>query len=174
MMKKLFALSVILIAFTAGAFAQTNQATATATATIVTPITLSREGNLSFGNIVPPISGTGYVTVQPSGPPIYTDVSGSPSPTATADVTPAIFTVSGTPGAAYNILLPASAITLSAPNGATMTVDDFVSSPDETAGGTLDDQDGEDELRVGATLEIGANQAAGTYTGSFSVTVNYD
>ena len=170
MMKKLLALSVFLIAFTAAAFSQVS-AQATATATIVTSITIATEENLSFGNITPSISG-GTVTVPPTGTPSYSGVTDSPSPVETAAINPAIFTVSGTPGAAYNILLPGT-ITLTGPNGS-MTVSNFTSSPDADTGGTLSD-DGTEELRVGARLNVGANQEPGTYTsGSFDVTVNYN
>lgn len=171
-MKKLFAILIIPFAFVAATFAQ---ATATATATIVTPITITKSGtDLSFGNIMPSATLAGTVAVAPNGSPTYTDVTASLSPTATAAVTAAVFTVTGTPDATYDIGLPAGTITLTGPGGNTMTAGSFVSDPDITAG-HLSDPGGTETLRVGATLSVSANQAAGTYiSGNFTVTVNYN
>ena len=64
-----------------------------------------------------------------------------------------------------NITLPGTA-TLS--NGtATMTLSNFVSNPAATMGTST-------VLTVGATLTVAANQAPGNYTGTFSVTVDYN
>jgi hypothetical protein len=52
-----------------------------------------------------------------------------------------------------------------------MQVDNFVSSLGATA--ALDAQ-GAQALKVGATLNVDANQAVGLYTGSFDVTVAYN
>ena len=52
-----------------------------------------------------------------------------------------------------------------------MTVDTFTDdagvNPKLPAGGS-------DTFNVGATLNVGATQAAGTYSGTFAVTVNYN
>ena len=53
-----------------------------------------------------------------------------------------------------------------------MTVDNFVSSPDDTNPVTLGGA--ATVLRVGATLNVAANQVSGTYTGTFDVSVNYN
>jgi len=50
-----------------------------------------------------------------------------------------------------------------------MTVDTFTSTPSGT--GTL--TGGAETLNVGATLQVGIGQATGSYTGTYSVTVNY-
>lgn len=171
-MKKLFAFSVIMIAFAANAFSQS--ATATATATIVTPITISKTGtDLSFGNIIPSTTVTGYVVVAPDGTPTYTDVTASASPTATAAVTAAVFTVTGTPDATYDITLPSGNVVLDGPGTNEMNANNFTSDPSGT--GQLSNPGGTETLRVGATLNVAANQAAGTYTSApFTVTVNYN
>jgi len=171
-MKKLFALSIILIVFSASAFSQS--ATATATATIVTPITISKTGtDLSFGNIIPSATLAGTVVVAPDGTPTYNDVTSSASPTATAAVTAAVFTVTGTPDATYDITLPSGNVVLDGPGTNEMNANDFESDPD--ASGQLSTPGGTQILRVGATLDVAANQAAGTYTSApFTVTVNYN
>ena len=56
-----------------------------------------------------------------------------------------------------------------------MAVGTFTSTPTVAAGGTLDAL-GAQNIYVGATLTVGANQAPGTYTNAtaFTVTVNYN
>ncbi len=51
-----------------------------------------------------------------------------------------------------------------------MTIDTF----NHDAGATPTLAGGSDTFNVGATLHVGATQAAGTYSGTFSVTVNYN
>jgi hypothetical protein len=85
-------------------------------------------------------------------------------------ISAAAFDVTGAPNATYSISLPASA-TITAPGPITMTVDTFVSNPTPT--GTLSGG-GSQTLAVGATLQVGANQGQGSYTGTFNVTVNYN
>ena len=169
-MTKFFAISIVALAFSASVFAQ---AQATATATIVTPITITQVTDMSFGNVVPSATLTGTVILAPNGTPTYGNVSAIGSPTATAAVTAASFTVAGTPGAIYDIALPGAAITLNTPSGAVMSVDAFTSTPTPT--GTLDASSGTQTLSVGATLHVGIAQAAGTYDSApFTVTVNYN
>jgi spore coat protein U-like protein len=52
-----------------------------------------------------------------------------------------------------------------------MTVNAFTSTPSGT--GTFN-SGGTATLNIGATLAVGANQTAGSYTGTFSVTVDYN
>ncbi len=86
-------------------------------------------------------------------------------------VSAAAFTVTGGANATYAITLPTS-ITLTGPAGSTaMTVDTFTSNPGST--GTLS-SGGTQVLTVGASLDVGANQADGDYNGTFTVTVTYN
>ena len=80
----------------------------------------------------------------------------------------ASFDVTGDGNANYSITLPSST-TLSS-GGNTMIVDTF--NHDAGASPTL--VGGSDTFNVGATLHVGATQASGTYSGTFSVTVNYN
>ncbi|MGA3287283.1 MAG: DUF4402 domain-containing protein [Bacteroidota bacterium] len=168
-MKKLTLLiALLLIGLSANALAANPSASASASATavIVTPISISQSGNnLSFGNIVASVAG-GTVVVDPSGTPSYSGVS---VPSTPGTITAAAFSVTGSAGLTYAITLPGSA-TLNS-GGNSMTLGTFTSSPSAT--GTLDGS-GAQALTVGATLTVGASQAAGTYTGTFSVTVAYN
>lgn len=163
-MKKILAFSVVLLAFTAGAFAQS--ATATATAVIVSPIAISRTADMSFGNIIADTDG-GTVVLVPAG---TRTLNGLTSPSIVGTVTAASFTVTGLTGATYSITLPANHTISSGGNN--MVVDTFTSNPSGT--GTL--TGGTETLNVGATLNVGGAQPAGTYTNAagFTVTVNYN
>jgi hypothetical protein len=81
------------------------------------------------------------------------------------------FTVSGTPGAAYAISLPANGTVALTGPGADMALNGFLSSP--TPLGTLSGG-GSQMLSIGATLSVGSNQTPGSYSGSFNVTVTYE
>jgi hypothetical protein len=93
-------------------------------------------------------------------------------PAITGTVAAAAFNVTGAANYTYAITLPGAAttITFGANN---MTVDTWTSTPSGT--GTLS-AGGSQTLTVGATLNVGASQAAGTYVSGtpFTVTVNYN
>ena len=155
-MKNLLVLAIIVLGFAATSFAQVT-ATASTTATIITPIAIEKDVDMNFGNIAvsPTLGGT--VVLPTSGS--RTKTGGVTLPVVTGTVSAASFTVTGEGNSTYSITLPSSAITLTGPSG-TMTVENFVSTPSNT--GTLNS--GTQEVKVGATLNVGAAQAAGTYT----------
>ncbi len=166
-MKKLIVFSVIMIAFTASAIAQVS-ATATATATIVAPIAITKDVDMNFGNVAASaVAGT--VVLTPAGARSVT--GGVTLPATAGTVAAASFTVTGTAGYTYSITLPGAPTTITS-GGNTMTVDVFTSNPTPT--GTL--TGGTSTLTVGATLNVGASQAAGVYVSGtpFTVTVNYN
>ena len=127
---------------------------------IAAPISISAGASMDFGTMTP--TGTaGTVTVTPAGvrTSVNVDLFGG-TPAA------ASFSVTGEPGQAYFITLPSSTTLTS--GGNTMTVDTFTD-----AGATPTLVGGSDTFNVGATLNVGGAQAAGTYSGTFPVTVNY-
>ncbi len=137
--------------------------TANVAITLLAPISISSSGDMDFGTMI--TTGTaGTVTVTPAGArsSVNVDLLGGFPAAASFDVT-------GDGNANYSITLPSSA-TLSS-GGNTMTVDTFTddagASPKLLPGGS-------ETFNVGATLSVGAAQAAGTYSGTFSVTVNYN
>ena len=137
---------------------------ANADAEIVAPIGISNTAGLNFGRVSPSgVAGT-----------VVLDTAGSRTPTNVSlltggTVSAATFAVTGSASETYTITLPASATITSGANN--MTVDTFT----HNAGGSPAlDGTGNDSFNVGATLNVGANQAAGSYTGTFSVTVDYN
>lgn len=144
-------------------------ATATATATIVTPISITKDVDMNFGNVAVQSTTAGTVVLTPAG--IRSATGGVTLPTTGGTVAAASFTVNGTSGYTYAITLPSTPLTITS-GGNTMTVSTFTSDPTPT--GTL--TGGTEVLNVGATLNVGAAQAAGTYVSGtpFDVTVNYN
>ena len=166
-MIKFFTITIVMFSFAASAFAQST-ATASATATILTPIAITKDVDMNFGNLA--ASGTsGTVVLTPAG---GRSATGGVTLLPAGTITAASFTVTGIAGTTYSIALPASATINSGVN--TMTVDFFNSTPTVLAGGTL--TGGTETLLVGATLNVGVAQVAGVYTTAtdFDVTVNYN
>ncbi|MCX6549147.1 MAG: DUF4402 domain-containing protein, partial [Acidobacteria bacterium] len=85
-----------------------------------------------------------------------------------AGVSAAAFDVAGEPNTSFSVALPASIQIASGKDS--MTVDNFFTD----AAAYLLDGTGAHALSVGAALSIAANQPAGLYSGSFSVTVAYN
>ena len=87
---------------------------------------------------------------------------------------PASFTIEGDAGAIFDITLPGNEEVVLQKSGdatKTMTVTDFTSSL-----GTSDVvlTAGSVNLKVGATLNVGANQEVGAYSATFNVSVAYN
>jgi hypothetical protein len=120
---------------------------------------------LSFGRFV---AGTGTVVISPSGARTTT---GAVIPLGSDPGQAAQFQVTGDPSASYAITLPADG-TVQLGNGShSMPVKAFTSSPASTSvlpGG------GSEILNVGATLEVGSGMPTGTYSGSFTLVVEYN
>ena len=133
--------------------------TGNATANIVAPITITNTSDLQFGDIV---AAAGTVTIAADGTPGGTLSSTGTQSAGTFDITGegtktfsiAIATVSNLTDGTDTI--PLSAYT-NTEGGATGTL----------VGGAL-------TLGVGATITLTGTEGAGAYTGSYSVTVDYN
>jgi len=132
----------------------------TASVEVLSPIAIAETQALNFGNISP--TGTaGTVAISTGGVRSNSNVDllgGLP--------TQAIFAITGAGNAAFSVSLPSSVI-LTGPE--TKTVDSFV----HDAGASPALSSGTATVNVGATLNVNATQAPGTYTGTYSVSVNY-
>ena len=160
-----------MVALSAKTHAQAT-ASATATATIVAPIAISKTVDLNFGNVAVIASGT--VVLAPADG-TRTKTGGVTLPSTIGTVTAASFDVTGEGVYTYAITLPSSDYTITRVGGTeTMAVNVFKSYPDVADNGAL--TAGAQTLKVGATLNVGAGQVAGTYTNAtgFDVTVNYN
>lgn len=167
-MKKIYLIALAVIGFSANSFAQVS-ADATATATIITPIAISKTVDMNFGNIaVGTTSGT--VILPPTGARAAT--GGVTLPNVVGTVSAASFSVTGAAGSTYVLTLPTNVV-LSSGGSPVMNVDAFTSSLTASTGTIAG---APSIFTVGATLTVAASQAAGTYLSAtpFTVTVNYN
>ena len=135
-------------------------------ALIVTPLRLVYDQPLSFGNLIPS-AAAGTATIDPfTG--VRTVTGGVTM--AGGTVTRARFTGRTSPPSHLKIDIPNGSITLTGPGGATMTVSNFSLNGDKNDWVAADTTF---EILVGGRLNVGANQPAGLYTGTFDVTVTY-
>jgi hypothetical protein len=157
------------VASAGAAFAGTQNSastTASAGARIITPISITKTTDLNFGDVV---AGSSAGSVVLTTAAARSSTGGTTLGNGTG-VAAAAFTVAGQASSTYAITLPASTVSIT--SGAnSMTVDNFTSNPAGT--GTLS-TGGSQALAVGGTLNVGASQATGSYTGTFTVTVNYN
>jgi hypothetical protein len=166
MTKKFYAAVVAgtaIVAVTFGA-SSANAATATANATaeIVEALTITETDVLEFGTIVPGAAAS-TVAITPGG--VVTCGAGL---TCSGTTAAGAFLIEGTSGYVVDISSDAST-TLSDGGVNSMSVTGLTVS---AATATLDVA-GEATFTVGGTLNVGANQVAGVYNGTFTVTANY-
>lgn len=160
----------------APALAQTagDSEAARSEAIILRPLSFFRVQDLEFGDFVPGTAG-GVVRVLPDG-----------SRTATGSITlvganhqPARFAGLGTFNRQVDISVSANSIQLTGP-GAPMTLSQFEIGSTPTAILTttplrfrIGAANGIFNFPIGGRLTVNANQADGTYAGSFAITLNY-
>lgn len=169
-MRKFLAAAIILVTASVNSNGQAT-ATADASATIVSPISITKNADMNFGNIsVGAVGGTVTLLPNAAGQRNASPGSSISFPAVTGTVSAAEFQVTGQANYTYDITLPAP---LQIVNGLDfMDVQSFTSS---VPTGTLDGT-GNETIYVGADLVVAANQAPGTYTTAtpFFVAVNYN
>lgn len=145
----------------------TTTVTGTASAQIITPISIVATAPLRFGVMAQP-TAAGTVTVSTAG--VVTTGGGMIGNTAIAQGSSGPqagkFRVSGEPGRQFFVTLPlAATVTRS---GSSMTITLFtVGALTGSPVGTLD-------IAVGGTLAVGASQPVGTYNGTYQITASYN
>lgn len=128
-----------------------------------TAITVAEFRSIEFGVVAGSSDGPGTIVLSPAGALTSTGYGTAISGTVRAGE----YKITGPANGAVLITLPASA-TLS--NGvANVTLHSFTSSPSGV--GTLDSR-GKLTISVGATMALPAGQAAGNYTGTFTIFVD--
>lgn len=142
--------------------------------TLVTPLSIVNYENLDFGRIIPgTVAGT--VTVSPTN--VRTATNGVVL--VGSDFQAARFAGMGTQNQRVQIRVTQTTIMLTGP-GPSMTVSNFLIGPEATLqqiGGSpnyrIQPADGIFWFTVGGTLNVGANQPSGGYSGTFTVTADY-
>jgi Domain of unknown function (DUF4402) len=157
------------------AFAGT--ASGTADAAIVRPLTFITDQNLDFGSVLPSTTA-GTVVIAPTGARTQT---GGIILVGTSAV-PARFAGLGASGQQVQVSMGSNSYSLPRVGGGApaLTMDTFIVGSTPTAQLTTNPQvffigsaTGIFNFPVGATLRIGANQPAGVYQTTFSITLVY-
>lgn len=162
-MKKL--LMLVVFVFVAGAVfaSQTDPETGEAKAKIIAPleITHATGAALNFGTLVSPKNGAGTVTIDAdSGEASESGVERIAADPVSRDH----FTVTNPERVSYSVNLPSSSINVTSGSN-TMAVSAFTASC--SSGCTADD------IYVGGQLAVAQDQAAGSYTGEYTITLTY-
>ena len=173
MKTKFYAIAIVMIAFSTNSFAQST-AFASTTAVLVTPISISKTTDMHFGTVAASATAGTVVLDYADG---RTATGGASLPAGSTLQTTAVFDVVGETTSGFAITIPSSPITLTGSVSGTMTVSSFVCD----AGASTSLVAGAKTIKVKATLNVGANQVAGTYTNNTGliatglfVTVNYN
>jgi hypothetical protein len=143
-------------------------ATASSSATIVQPITATKNTDLGFGTILRPASGTATVTVDAAG---ARTVTGTVAANATG-VSASTFTVAGEGGQAYSVGVPSTFPMISGANTLVVTTVSGTGVTGAMSGsaGTV----GSASFGVGGTINLNTSTQSGAYTGNFTVTASYN
>ena len=166
---KFFTLSVAIFAFSNISFGQSSATeTANAGANIISPLTITKDTDLHFGDLVP--STTESVTVVMSQSGVITSAAQYYLSTGTRSA--ASFKITGQPNHSYNIVADET-VTLAGPSGSTMTLT-FDPNLSITGTSITMPSSGTETLNLGGSLVLAANQVSGTYTVDFDVTVAYE
>ncbi len=173
MLRKLFFLTVLMAA--AGSFtgySQTNTVTASADAEMSLPVAVNIGTYIEFGGFMPGATpGTVILPATPGG-----------SRSATGGVTLVVAhtsqygetVVSGEPGSTFTILLPSDPVSIKLQTNPAIQMT-LTNIAYYSPSGVLQlDEEGYLNLTFGGTLNVGANQINGDYTGSFEITAAYE
>ncbi len=171
---KIFALSLVILGFSTVSFAQSS-ASASTSASLLTPISIVKDANMSFGTLATNATG-GSVTLSTAGTltPSSEGVVIMNSSTGTA----AQFTVTGEANQSFYLTHPTT-VTLSDGNSHTLVVNSIVNNIGALSGGkvsTTIGAGGTTIIKLGGTLVVPANAVKGDYSNAsdLTVTVNYN
>jgi hypothetical protein len=141
--------------------------TGTADAVVVAPLTITENLTMDFGTIAPHLTIADVIVMDTAG---ARNATGNNAQTIGGAGTPAQFTVTG--DTAQSFALTYGDGTLTNVGGDSMAVTSFTDTSTGVLGG------GTETFKVGATINVGINQAVGTYTTApgdeYTVTVNYN
>ena len=138
-------------------------------ATVMTPLSITSATTLSFGAFASS-AAVGTVVIAPTGGAPrsvtggVTAIGSNPGQFSTVGVT-------GTSGSSFGVNLPTSIALVASVGGQSMTITSFTSSLGTSNG--IIGNGGTQQFQIGATLAVAANQALGTYTATFPLTLTY-
>lgn len=166
-MKKLLLLTAVsaLVLSANNSFADTKNATATVEATIVGAGTITKSQDMNFGTIVSSDKSQ-VATLSPDGKLTGVTVARGDA------VKAAQFTITGDTGMKYTLDVTSEELTSGSNK---MNLNNYVVLVNDATYVGSDNtlKAGGDVVKVGADLNIGANQASGDYSGTLTLTMSY-
>jgi hypothetical protein len=157
--------ALALSALATGAFAATASATANATVTVISPTSITKTQDMVFGTLVRPTSGTTTFTLDASDNVTASGGNGSVIASTTSS---AKFNIFSTSAIVYTL---APTLTFTQPGLTNVTVGAVATTngtPGQVAAG------GTQEIRYGASFDVGIATTPQNYTGALSVIVTYN
>ena len=174
--KLLAGLFIVLVALTSAPAAYAESTNGQAKTTLVNALSLVKNADLNFGNL---IAGTtaGVVTVSPAS--ARTSTGGVVQ--AGGTVSAARFQGFGLPGSRVRVRQPSGTYTLTRSGGGatmmlrnlTVEADNLIDLGRGNSGQFRIGLPGLFTVRVGGTIDVGANQLSGAYVGTFDMEVQY-
>lgn len=160
--------AIAMLAFSANSFAQST-ATASTTAELVTPISISKVTDMHFGTVAASATSGTVLLDYADG---RTTTGGVTLPAGSTLQSTAEFDVTGEDNSSFSIALPSSPINLTGSVSGTITASGFTAD----LGSSSNLSSGSKTVKVKATLNVPANSVAGTYSNASGlfVTVNYN
>jgi hypothetical protein len=165
--------TAIVSAIAAPALAQTSATqSTTASATIVQPITLTKNSDLAFGTVVKPTSGTNTITIDETAG-TRTKTGAGDAALATSTTSRAAFSVGGEGGQTFSITVPATATMTRSGGSETLTVNLVKTAVSGTLSNSIGTA-GTASFGVGGNFDVVSTTVSGAYSGSFNTTVAYN
>ena len=139
-------------------------------ATVIRPVTIGKVADLQFGSITRPVTGSGTVSIDGTGTVSVTGTGVRRLPVLTP--TSAQFAITGEGGQAISVNVPQN-FSLSGPNGSLIVNTTSTGAGNVTLPGKLG-SGGQSAVIVGGSIVLDAGTAAGIFSGSLQVWVQYN
>ena len=149
-----------------------SQLSSTVSATVYRGLSLGHTSDLNFGRISPPRTGSGTVSLTPAGALSLTGTGTGSGALGGASASAAVFALSGEGGQSVSVTVPAT-FAMTGPGGTiSVTTNPDVSGAQVLSGaigaaGTL-------AIRVGGSFSLPSTLSQGSYTGTITVTAQYN